>query len=345
MADKIDWAMPHLTRRELLAQAACGAAALSAAPYLRALEVPQTVAAPSPRITESFDFGWKFAKGDVPGAEQTGFGDSGWRALDLPHDWSIEGPVDEHAPSGGPGGYMPTGVGWYRKTFSVPESYRGKVVTLEFDGVYQNSDVWINGHHLGRRPYGYVPFVYELTEHLEFGAPNVVAVRVDNSNQTNCRWYSGSGIYRHTWLHVLDSIHVAQWGTFVTCPRIQANSATVEIRTTTANSSRALAQCRLSTSILDASGVTVATLETPQTIAAADSTEFIQQLTVPAPKLWSPDQPYLYMVRSTLRNAKDVVDVYATPLPSALSRPAAIPPGRFAAQRCSPSHPRSPWST
>lgn len=313
MSDKIEWTKSSLSRRELLAQAACGVAALSAAPYLRALEISKTAAAPSPRITESFDFGWKFAKNDVSGAEQDGFSDSGWRTLDLPHDWSIEGPVDEHASSGGPGGYMPTGIGWYRKTFSFPESYRSKVVILEFDGVYQNSDVWINGHHLGRRPYGYVPFIYELTGHLKWGAPNVLAVRVDNSNQTNCRWYSGSGIYRRTWLHVVNPLHVAQWGTFVTCPRIQTDTATVEVRTTVANSAAAVAQCSLSTAILDASGATVATLETPQSIAAGDSAEFVQQLAFPAPLRWSPDQPYLYTVRSTLRDSENVLDVYDTP--------------------------------
>ena len=317
MASKIEWATPHLTRRELLAQAACAAAALNAAPYLKALGFQQDADAPSPRITASFDFGWKFLKGDPPGADLPGFDDAAWRTLDLPHDWSIEGPIDEHAPSSGPGGYMPTGIGWYRKSFDVPESYGGKVVTLEFDGVYQNSDVWINGHHLGRRPYGFIPFFYELTDHLKPGARNVLSVRVDNSRQTNCRWYSGSGIYRHTWLRVLNPVHVAQWGTFVFCPRIQANSATVEIRTTVANSRRTAAQCRLATTILDANGAAVATLETPQTIAAGDCTQFVQQVAVPAPTLWSPAQPYLYTARSALRDSVDapanIVDACDTP--------------------------------
>jgi beta-galactosidase len=313
MANRIERATLQLTRRELLAQAACGAAALSAAPYLKALEISPAAAAASARITESFDFGWKFMKGDFPGAEQPSFSDADWRSLDLPHDWSIEGPVDERAASGGAGGYMPTGIGWYRKTFAVPESYRGKVVRLEFDGVYQNSDVWINGHHLGRRPYGYIPFVYDLTGHLKFGAHNVVAVRVDNSNQTNCRWYSGSGIYRRTWLHVLNDVHVAQWGTFVTCPQVQSSSAVVEVRTRVANLRAAAAQCTLSTAILDAGGLAVATLETPQAVAAGDCGEFVQQLTVADPKLWSVDQPYLYRVRSTLRDAENAVDVYDTP--------------------------------
>jgi beta-galactosidase len=312
VANDSERTMQHLTRRELLAQAACSAAILSAAPYLKAMESPLAAGASSPRITESFDFGWRFARNDASGAEQPTFKDVDWSTLDLPHDWSIEGPVDEHAPSGGPGGYMPTGIGWYRKKFSVPAAYRGKVVVLEFDGVYQNSDVWINGHHLGHRPYGYIPFVYELTDHLNFGGENVVSVRVDNSKQTNCRWYSGSGIYRHTWLHVLNPVHVSQWGTFVTCPSIRADAATVEVRTTVANSRGVAAQCKLMTEILDARRVTFATLETSQTIAAGDSTCFIQQIAVPGPNLWSPENPYLYLVRSTLRDPENVADVYDT---------------------------------
>jgi beta-galactosidase len=304
--------VPHLTRRELLAQAACSAAILSAAPYLKAMESPVSASASSPRVTDSFDFGWKFVQNDALGAEEPTFKDADWIALDLPHDWSIEGPVDEHAPSAGPGGFMPAGIGWYRKKFSIPAAYRGKVVALEFDGVYQNSDVWINGHHLGHRPYGYIPFVYDLTDHLNFGEENVVSVRVDNSRQTNCRWYSGSGIYRRTWLHVLNSVHVAQWGTFVTCPRIRADEATVEVRTTVANSHGVAAQCKLMTEIVDARGVTVATLETAQTVAAGDSTCFVQQLAVPNPILWSTANPYLYLVRSTLRDPESVADIYKT---------------------------------
>jgi beta-galactosidase len=313
MANHNEWTMLQLTRRELVAQAACGAAALSASPYLWALASPPAAGAGSPRVTESFDFGWKFLKGDASGAEQPGYADADWRSLDLPHDWSIEGPIDQHAPSAGPGGYMPTGIGWYRKAFNVAESDRGKVFVLEFDGVYENSDVWINGHHLGHHPYGFVPFFYEVTGNLNFGAENVVAVRVDNSNQTNCRWYSGSGIYRPTRLHVLHPVHVAQWGTFVTCSNVQASSATVEVRTTVANSRSTAAHCKLLTAILDANGAAVASLETSQTIAPGGSTGFVQQIAVPAPNLWSPAHPYLYTAYSTLGDSEGAADEYATP--------------------------------
>jgi beta-galactosidase len=303
----------RLTRRALLAQAApgaavFGAATLGAAPYLHALAAAPTQDTASPRITESFDFDWKFQIGDPSGAEQPDFSDAAWRALDLPHDWSIEGPIDEHAPSAGPGGYMPTGIGWYRKRFNAPTSWRGKAVTLVFDGVYQDSRVWLNGHLLGRRPYGYVPFYYELAEFLRPGEENVLAVRVDNSNQTNCRWYSGSGIYRHTWLHVLDPVHVAQWGTTVRCPHFQKDSALVEVRTKIVNTRSSAASCSLATAILDAAGAEIARLETAQTVAAGSTAECVQRLSVASPHLWSLADPHLYRARSTLLESGTTVD-------------------------------------
>ncbi|TMC67455.1 MAG: glycoside hydrolase family 2, partial [Chloroflexi bacterium] len=150
------------------------------------------------RQTSNFDHDWRFHLGDVAGAQAPAFADSGWRTLDLPHDWSIEGEFSEQNHAGVAGGALPGGVGWYRKTFTVPAADSGKVVFAEFDGVYRNSEVWINGQYLGKRPYGYSSFRYELTPNVRFGAGrNVIAVRVDNSQQPNSRWYSGSGVYRH----------------------------------------------------------------------------------------------------------------------------------------------------
>ncbi len=163
------------------------------------------------RARYSMDPGWRFTLGDPPRAEAPGFDDRGWRRLDLPHDWSIEGTPREDAPGGGRVGYFPTGIGWYRKTFRVPSGLNGRVALLEFDGVYMNGDVCLNGHHLGQRPYGYTSFAYDVTRELVPGV-NLVAVRVDNSNQPNSRWYSGSGIYRHTWLTLTGPLHVAHRG-------------------------------------------------------------------------------------------------------------------------------------
>src|SRR5277367_4009102 len=236
MVEKNENSSPLLTRRDLIAHAARGAVLASAYSYLGGAQSALAKSTPTARSRDTFDFGWKFSKGDTPGAEQDGFVDSGWRDVDLPHDWSIEGPFGEKEPSGGPGAYLPTGIGWYRKKFRLPESERDRTVLIELDGVYQNSTVWINGHQLGTRPYGYVPFAYELTPYLHFDGDNIVTVRVDNSNQTNCRWYSGSGIYRHTWLLITDHLRVAHWGTFVTYPRVSKESAIVQIKTRVANS-------------------------------------------------------------------------------------------------------------
>jgi beta-galactosidase len=296
---------PHtLTRRGLLRQAVSGAALVSA---LHAQNQPASSAA---RIRESFDFGWKFLKGDSPGAQQPEFPDSAWRAVDLPHDWSIEGPFGEQEKAQGS---LPTGVGWYRKRFRLPESYKDRTVLIEFDGIYQNSEVWINGQYLGKRPYGYIAFSYDLSPHLKAGGDNVIAVKVDNSRQPNCRWYSGSGIYRHTWLLATNQMHVAYWGTFVTSPRVSKNAATVQIKTRVKNERTLAATCVLSTSLLDRDGKTVQTAEATQQIAPNGEYEFVQQVSVDKPRLWSVADPYLYKVHTTVGDGGKIVDEYDTP--------------------------------
>jgi beta-galactosidase len=180
-----------LSRRQLLKGAVSTATLVSASSFIGAGYAQSGIEAVAPRIRQSFDFGWKFLRSDCAGAEEPEFSDADWRILDLPHDWSIEGRFDEAAPSSYCGAYLPAGIGWYRKQFRIPDSYQGKKLAIEFDGIYQLSDVWINGHFLGKRPYGYVPFFYDLTPYAKFGGENVIAVRVDNSHQTNCRWYSG----------------------------------------------------------------------------------------------------------------------------------------------------------
>jgi beta-galactosidase len=300
----------RMTRRDLLTHAACGALLSSAAPFLSRAESVFPSSDPLPRIRDSFDFDWKFYQGDVPAAQVPDFDARAWQDLHLPHDWSIEGAYDENAPSSGAGGYLPTGVGWYRKQFRLPESYRDRLVTLEFDGVYQNSEVWINGRSLGVRPCGFVPFAYELTPHLNLSGENVVAVRVDNSRQTNCRWYSGSGIYRHTWLHATNEVHIKHGEMFVTYPRVSKGAATVEIKTKVANVLTGDAQCTLLVSFLDAQGGMVKSTETTGTIPARGDYEFVQQIVIDHPTLWSPSNPYLYRVRCAVTQSGRTIDTY-----------------------------------
>lgn len=156
----------------------------------------------------------------------------------------------EKAPAGTGGGALPGGIGWYRKTFAIDAALKGKLFFFQFDGVYRNSEVWINGHYLGKRPYGYSTFEYELTPHLVYGAkPNVIAVKVDNSQQPNSRWYSGSGIYRNVWLSTLDPVHIEQWGTYVTTPEVSEQSASVVVKTKVSNRSNSSAPVYLTTII------------------------------------------------------------------------------------------------
>jgi beta-galactosidase len=314
MSPTNDFNLSPITRRALIAQAARGAVLLSAVPRLGFAETQTISPIPSNRSRDSFDFSWKFFKGDVTGAQVPEFNDTAWRDLDLPHDWSIEGPFGEKEPTSGPGAYLPTGVGWYRKRFRLPESRHDKSILLEFDGIYQNSDVWINGTHLGLRPYGYIPFAYELTPYLDKKGENVIAVRVDNSLQTNCRWYSGSGIYRHAWLVSTGLLRVAHWGTYVSFPRISETSATIQIKTTVSSSLNAAARCSLTTTIFDKNNVAVTAVETSREVGANSSYEFVQDAVVNQPNRWSPSDPYLYTVRSTVRLSDAIVDEYDTPI-------------------------------
>ena len=305
-----------LSRRRLLGQAIGAAGIVSALQSARPANARVAAFAVRVRGRDSFDFGWKFLKWDAPGAQQPGFDDTSWRDLDLPHDWSIEGPFREQ-PGSATFAHLPTGIGWYRKRFNAPESLRGKRVLIDFDGVYQNSEVWINGQYLGGRPYGYIGFHYDLTPHLNIGAENVIAVKVDNSHQPNCRWYSGSGIYRHTWLVDTNPVHVAHWGTFVTTPEVSKAAAIVQVKATVRNDSKSAATCTLSSSLWDRDGKFVQTVNetenASQEIAANAEYEFVQRFRVENPDLWAIENPYLYTVRSVLMDQGRVVDGCDTP--------------------------------
>jgi beta-galactosidase len=266
------------------------------------------------RQTANFDHNWRFHLGDVPGAEQPAYADAGWRSLDLPHDWSIEGQFSDTNPAGASGGALPGGIGWYRKTFSVPAADSAKVVFVELDGVYRNSEVWINGQSLGKRPYGYSSFRYELTPHLHYGtARNVIAVRVDNSQQPNSRWYSGSGIYRHVRLVTTDLVHVDQWGTYITTPVVSAESSRVTVRTTVRNERREAQPVALRTTVYDSAGKEVAAVSTDATVPADSVTEIAQELTIANPALWSLERPYLYRTVARVMCGETPCDDYTTP--------------------------------
>jgi beta-galactosidase len=264
------------------------------------------------RTVADFDKGWHFHLGDVNDGEKTNLSDGAWRTLNLPHDWSIEGKFSKDNPATPEGGALPGGIGWYRKTFTVPASSKNQLIYIDFDGVYQKSDVWLNGHHLGFRPNGYISFRYELTPYLNFGGKNIIAVKVDNSVQPNSRWYSGSGIYRNVWLVTTNKVAVDHWGTYVTTPVINDRFATVSLNVQIGNYTGKKQSITVNTSIVNAAGKVVSALASPLIIKDTIN-QLAQSINVSQPKLWSVANPYLYKVITKISGA-GISDTYTTPL-------------------------------
>ena len=267
--------------------------------FLFVLTVALTALAQPSRVVTSFDKDWRFVQADPSGAQAPGFSDKSWRRLDLPHDWSSEGENLQDNPGGGSIGYFPMGTGWYRKTFDVPGYSKDKLYSIEFDGVYMNSTVWVNGVCLGTWPYGYSSFSYDLTPVLK-ARGNVIAVRVDNSQQPNSRWYSGSGIYRHVRLVATHKTHFDKWGVFHYTASVEDGKAKVLIHSDITNAQARAQALSVRQSVLDASGAVVATAETPVEMLAGGAQTIDQTVEIPAAQLWDTENPYLYTLRSQL---------------------------------------------
>jgi beta-galactosidase len=264
------------------------------------------------REVRKFTDEWRFSPGDTEGASMKDFDDSMWEVLDLPHDWSITEPYHADNPGGGGTSYMIGGIGWYRKSFLVPENQKDKRFEITFDGVYQNSTVWINGHELGTRPFGYITFKYDLTPYVIPGAENLIAVRVDNSDQPNSRWYSGSGIYRNVWLTGTDKAYIEPWELFITTPSIDEKAAVVNIRSMVRNLRDESIDGILLSEIFNPSGTLAASVQTPVQVEASGEIVVQQEVTVNSPGLWSVEDPNLYKVKQTLLNGSIKIDDYVT---------------------------------
>jgi beta-galactosidase len=266
------------------------------------------------RETISFDANWRFFQGNATGAEAIQFDDSAWRVVNVPHDWSIEGPFAETNATRGSGAFLPSGIAWYRKSFSLNSNDVGRSMWIEFDGVMANSDVWINGQHLGHRPNGYVSFNYELTPFLNVSGTNVICVRADTSQQPASRWYTGAGIYRHVRLVVIDPVHLAPWGVFVTTPNAGADAATVRVQATVTNASTASRQVKVQIILRDARGKSVGSSETEsQTVAAGATADFSTEVSLKNPQRWSLEQPVLYSAVAKVVSENVALDEAATP--------------------------------
>jgi beta-galactosidase len=268
--------------------------------------------------TSSFDDNWLFKKDSTVNATQLHYNDAAWRKIDLPHDWSIEdlpnqmpdsivGPFSKAAISQRDGGFLVGGTAWYRKHFIIDKASSNKKICIQFDGVYMNADVWINGHHLGNHPYGYTSFSYELTPYLlQTGQSNVIAVRVKNEGR-NSRWYSGAGIYRHVWLTTVDALHIDTWGTYITTPSVSGEAAAVAVETTIANNSSD-APFTLLTEIFTTAGKLVATDKKINSASQDSVIHISQSIAVSNPQLWSLEKPVLYYAKQKIIQQGKVID-------------------------------------
>src|SRR5450432_530210 len=262
-----------------------------------------------------FDKDWKFFLGGVLGGENVSYDDSKWRLVQLPHDWSIENlngmesPFSKNAISQVSGGFTVGGTGWYRKKFFVARSDSAKQIHILFEGIYMNSDVWINGQHVGNHPYGYTSFWYNITPYIQFGKENCLAVEVKNEGQ-NSRWYSGSGIYRHVWLKTLSPAHLAEWGTHITTSKVSDSSASIHIETQIENAGDTGILYTVYNKVSDQKGKMVRIFSSE--IYPGKKEKIVQDLNIHNPLLWSVDFPNLYYLKTEIYHSGQLIDQLTT---------------------------------
>ncbi len=261
-------------------------------------------------IKECFDFDWKFSLSDDAQYAEPKYADAHWEDIQLPHDWNIKQEFVREA--GGSAAYLPEGIGWYRKTFKLPSSYKGRCISILFDGIFQQSDVYINGQHLGFRPYGFCSIEYDMTPYIHYDKENTIAVRV-NTTGGRPRWYSGAGIYRHAWLQALNPVHVATYGTYITTPEVSNEKADLNIVTTISNKTDKEQTVSVQQKVFDAAGKQVAKSSSSKiAINAGTTANLTQNFTLANPERWSIEKPTLYRMETTVKAGNKVTDVYST---------------------------------
>ncbi|WP_445736603.1 glycoside hydrolase family 2 TIM barrel-domain containing protein [Mariniflexile sp.] len=258
-----------------------------------------------------FNDHWQFQLAENDPVSKEGINESHWKHVQLPHDWSIEGEISEDNPSGHFGGYYPGGVGWYKKSFEYDPSWKNKLVSITFDGVYKDSDVWINDHYLGKRPNGYVSFSYDLSPYLKEGT-NTIRVKADNSKQPNARWYTGSGIYRNVWLQIKDKLSVTEWGTYITSENVSTERADINFQSSILNAYPENKSVTISLEIFDAKNQLVSAKSIDKTLSSNDTITIQEKLKVEKPELWSPEHPVLYTAVHRIHENGKVLDEYKT---------------------------------
>jgi beta-galactosidase len=261
------------------------------------------------RIQYTFNQNWSFQKGELGFEHTLEFDDAAWRKLDLPHDWAIEGPFDKKNDAR-TGGLPIYGIAWYRKSFMVDKNHEGYSVTVEFDGIMNNAEVYINGQKAGARPYGYTSFEVDLTPYIKFGEDNVIAVRV-NPKELSARWYPGAGIYRNVYLNIKNPFSIAYNGTYITTPKITDKKAEVVIKTNFENKRNLQGKYTLLTTIINSKGLEVATSENVFNLKSS-SKEVEDKIIIQKPRLWNLDNPHLYTAKSVLLKNGTPIDNYST---------------------------------
>lgn len=255
---------------------------------------------------EKINDGWKFYLGDVTEAKDPAFNDNRWRNIDLPHDWSVKGQLSPTLASAT--GYLPGGIAWYRKTLNVPQDKQGEKVYLYFEGVYNRSEVFINGQLLGKRPNGYISFMYDATPYIKYGQDNVIAVRVDHSKSADSRWYTGSGIYRNVWAIYAHPVHIAQWGVYTYPKAVAKNNATLGIEVELENGTSDKAGLSILNELISPEGHVIARNNKKVEVVANGTNKVAIDLKVSNPKLWSIDSPHLYQLKTTVSHNGKVID-------------------------------------
>lgn len=258
---------------------------------------------------KKIDDNWKFILSDIPEAKNSVYNDSNWQSINLPHDWSIKGQLSPTLASCT--GWLPGGIGWYRKTLNIPQAKIGEKVYLYFEGVYNRSEVFINGHSIGKRPSGYISFAYDATPYVKYGADNSIAVRVDHSRSADSRWYSGSGIYRDVWLVYANPVHIAQWGVYA-YPEMNKGTGILNVEVALENGSSKNENLIVVNELLSSDGKIVAKSSQKVLINATKENKVVTQLSLKNPKLWDLKHPNLYQLKTTVLKDGKVVDKTVT---------------------------------
>ena len=265
-------------------------------------------AQPAGRNIQNFNFDWKFFRGDMPEGQSPALDDAGWRNIDLPHDWSIEGPFSRDNSSCT--GYLPGGIGWYRKTFTMPAYEKGRKVFIYFDGVYNNSEVWINGKYLGKRPNGYISFQYDLTPYLNFGKENFIAVKVDHTLDADSRWYTGSGIYRDVKLISTEPVHLKEWGIFCRTSDVSASGARLQADITVMNETGHNANIKVTSTLMYGNEV-IGQVTDKISFKSSPEKTVTQAFNVSDPELWDVENPNLYSLVTEVKG-RELLDKTVT---------------------------------